>query len=135
MPADRVRLGMDLYNARDLDTLVSLIPDEFVHDMRGTGIPGMEVYHGPKAYRRFLDEWLDAFPDSHLEVESIETAGEIVFVLIRQEMRGAGGGVPVTHRYASITFYRDGVAMGSEFHTDLDRAHERFSELAAAERR
>ena len=131
-PADRVRLGIDLYNARDLDGLVALIPDGFVHDMRGTGIPGMEVYVGPGAYRRFLEEWLEAFPESQLEIESIETAGEVVFAVIRQEMRGASGGVPVTFRYASVTSIRDGVGTASEFHTDLKRARERFNLLAGA---
>ena len=32
--------------------------------MRPSGIPGMDLYPGPAGYRRFLQEWLGAFPDS-----------------------------------------------------------------------
>ena len=134
-PADQVRVFIDLYNLREVDVLVAFIPDDFVHDMRPTGIPGMEVYRGPAGYRRFLEEWLDAFPETHVVVESVEEADDRVFAVLRQEMRGGGSGVPVSFQYAVLLGFRDGRVFESEFHTDLARAAKRFAELRAAARR
>ena len=63
-PEDQVRLVIDLCNQGEIEPRVGVIPDEFVHDMRPSGIPGMDLYQGPAGYRRFLQEWLGAFPDS-----------------------------------------------------------------------
>lgn len=130
-PEDQMRLVIDLYNHGEIEAMAACIPDELVHDMRPTGIPGMGVYHGPAGYRRFLQEWLDAFPDSSLVTESVEGSGDRVLAVVRQEMRGAGSGVPVTFRYAALIGFRDGRAIASEFHTDLTSARARFAALAA----
>lgn len=131
-PEDQMRLAIDLYNHREIEPLLACIPNELVHDMRPTGIPGMGVYHGPAGYRRFLQEWLGAFPDSSLVAESVEEADDRLLGVIRQEMRGAGSGVPVTFTYAALMGFREGRPVESEFHTDLPTAHERFVALAAA---
>ncbi len=131
-PGDQMRLAIDLYNQRELEPLLACIPDELVHDMRPTGIPGMGLYHGPAGYRRFLQEWLGAFPDSSLVAQSFEGTEDRVFAVIRQEMRGAGSGVPMTFTYAALMGFREGRPVESEFHTDLPSARERFAALAAA---
>jgi SnoaL-like polyketide cyclase len=131
-PADQVRLGIELFNRRELDLLQASLGQEIEHDMRPTGIPGMGVYRGPAAYRGFLEEWLDAFPDSRLEIESIESVGGHVLAVVSQTVSGASSGVPVSFRYAGITTHRPGRGtVRSEFHTDLERAAARFAELAA----
>jgi len=134
-PEDQVRLIIDLYNQGEIEPLAACIPDDFVHDMRPTGIPGMDLYHGPAGYRRFLQEWLGAFPDSSLVTESVEGTDNRVFAVVRQEMRGAGSGVPVLFHYAALIGFHDGRAIESEFHTDLPSARTRFAALAAAARR
>ena len=134
-PADQIHVFIDLYNRRELDVIEAIVPDDFVHDMRPTGLPGMEVYRGPAAYRRFLEDWFGAFPETHLVVESVEEAGDRVLAIISQEMRGAESGVPVSFQYAALLGFRDGRTFESEFHTDLARARARFAELVAAARR
>jgi hypothetical protein len=130
-PAGRFRGGIDLYNRRELDLFASLIPPEFEHDMRPTGIPGMDVYRGPTEYRAFLDQWLEAFPDSVIELEELETAGETVFGVIRQTTHGRASGLPVDFRYAPVVQYdSDGLLWRSWFDTDLERARARYRELA-----
>lgn len=130
-PVDQARLSIDLYNEGEIDAMAAAIPDDFVHDMRPTGLPGMELYKGPEGYRRFLGEWLSAFPESRLEIETIDEVGGRLFTVIRQQMRGAGSGVPVTFHYAGIFTFRDGRGAASEFHTDLEGARERFAALSS----
>lgn len=131
-PEDQVRVLIDLYNRRELEPLVSGIHESFVHDMRPTGIPGMEIYRGPDGYRRFLHEWLDAFPESQLDVEAIETAGPMLLAVVHQEVRGAGSGVPVLFTYAAVLTFSDAQAVASEFYMDVDAARARFEQLAGA---
>lgn len=130
-PAERYRVGMELYNRRELDLLPALIPRDCVHDMRPTGIPGMDVYRGPGEYRRFIDQWLDAFPDATLEEEELEVSGDVVFGVIRQTTHGRASGLEVDFRYAAVVEYRDGGMRRSWFDTDIDRARGLYRELAA----
>src|SRR5918995_5860623 len=76
--------------------------------MRPSGIPSMDLYQGPAGYRRFLQEWLGAFPDSILVTESVEATDTRVIAVVRQEMRGAGSDVPVTFHYAALIGFCDG---------------------------
>jgi ketosteroid isomerase-like protein len=132
-PAARFRAGIELFNRRDLDLLAALLPADFVHDMRPTGIPGMGVYRGPEGYRGFLDQWLEAFSDAALEEEQLELSGEVVFAIMRQTTSGRASGVPVDFRYASVIEYRDGAVRRSVFDTDIERARTLFREVAATD--
>jgi hypothetical protein len=129
-PEDQVRLFVDLFNHREIEPLEAGIQQSFVHDMRPTGIPGMEVYRGPKGYGRFIREWLDAFPDASIEIQSIESIGEALIAVIDQKVHGAGSGAPAAFTYAAVLTFEDGRAATSEFHLDLDAARARFDELA-----
>jgi ketosteroid isomerase-like protein len=126
----RFEFACELYNQREFEGIVGLIPEEFVHDMRPVGTPGMEVYEGPAGYRRFLEQWNDVFPDAVLDVLEIESAGEVVFGLVDLTARGRGSGVPVQFRYAAVLEYRDGQPVRSTFDTDVERARMRYRELA-----
>lgn len=129
-PEDQVRVFVDLFNHRELEPLAAGIPEFFVHDMRPTGIPGMEVYRGPEDYGRFMREWLDAFPDASIEIQSIELIGEALIAVIDQKVSGAGSGAPAAFTYAAVLTFEDGRAATSEFHLDLEAAGARFGELA-----
>jgi len=131
-PARQFRGGIELYNRRELDLFAALIPPECEHDMRPTGIPGMDVYRGPAEYRAFLDQWLDAFPDAMIELEELETSGETVLGVIHQTTHGRSSGLAVDFRYAAVVQYdNDGLLRHSWFDTDLERARARYNELIA----
>ena len=130
-PAGRFTAGIDLYNRRELDLFAAISGPEYEHDMRPTGIPGMGVYKGPDEYRDFLDQWLDAFPDSVIDLEQLETSGEIVFGVIRLTTHGRASGLPVDFRYAAVGVYLDGLLWRSWFDTDLERGRARYRELIA----
>ena len=134
-PQDQLRLFIELFNRRELDAMAGGIAESFVHDMRPTGIPGMEVYRGRDGYRRFVDEWLDAFPDASVEIRTIELVGTTMLAVFNQKVQGGGSGVPVSFPYAAILTFPEGHAETSEFHLDLDAARLRFEELAVVGRR
>jgi SnoaL-like domain len=133
-PEDQVRLFVTLFNHREIEPLVAGIQQSFVHDMRPTGIPGMEVYRGPGGYGRFISEWLDAFPDASIEIQSVELMGEALIAVIDQKVHGAGSGAPAAFTYAAVLTFEDGRAATSEFHLDLDASRARFGELATEAR-
>jgi hypothetical protein len=131
-PAGRFTAGIDLYNRRELDLFAALIPPECEHDMRPTGIPGMDVYRGPAEYRGFLDQWLDAFPDAMIALEELEASGDTVLGVIHQMTHGRSSGLAVDFRYAAVVQYdSDGLLRHSWFDTDLERARARYRELIA----
>jgi hypothetical protein len=128
---DQIRVCTELYNENALDALAACIRDEMVHDMRRSGIPGLGTYRGPSGYRRFLAEWREAFPASRLEIESLESAGDHHLVIYLQHVEGGEGHVPLTFEYGAIISGPGRHATRSEFYTDVQRARDRFSALAA----
>jgi ketosteroid isomerase-like protein len=66
--ADLTRRGFELWNERRFDDLLELFHEEIVWDMRPFAIPDMALFRGHEGMRRFWAEWLQAFPDSTIEV-------------------------------------------------------------------
>lgn len=127
--SEQVLLGFELFNRQAVDVLVAFLPEEFVHDMRPTGTPGMGIFTGPEEYRRFLEDWLGVFPSAQLTTSSIEEAGGTVLAILQQRVAGSTSGVPVEFAYAAIVTFSDGAPVRSEFHIDLEAARARFRAL------
>jgi SnoaL-like domain len=70
---DRARRGFELWNDRRFEDLLDFFHEKAVWDMRPFGIPDMATaFQGHDGLRRFFAEWLQAFPDSSVEVEDVE---------------------------------------------------------------
>ena len=80
------------------------------------------AFQGHEGLRRFFAEWLEAFPDSSIEVEDVEQRGEWTLTLVLQMVSGGASGTPVPFRYAGIGHWRDGRLDLVENHSDLDSA-------------
>ena len=131
--ADLARRGFELWNERRFEDLLVLFHEEAVWDMRPFGVPGMATaFEGHAGLRRFFAEWLEAFPDSSIEVEDVEERGEWTLTLVLQMVSGGASGTPVPFRYAGIGHWRDGRLDLVENHSDLDRARLAFGSYATS---
>lgn len=131
--ADLARRGFELWNERRFDELLTFFHDDAVWDMSPFGAPDMAAFHGHAGLRRFFGEWLQAFPDSTIDVEDTEQLGEWTLTVVLQVVSGKASGTPVPFHYGGIGHWRDGRLDYVENHPDLDRAWAAFKRYAAAE--
>jgi ketosteroid isomerase-like protein len=95
----------------------------FVWDMTNfAGWPEQPLYEGPDGAERFLAEWIDAWDDWRLEVESLHESGEKVVALMRQHGRSKTTGLPVDMSFAQVWTIRDGTYVRMEMYSDTARA-------------
>jgi ketosteroid isomerase-like protein len=131
--ADLARRGFEHWNARRFDPLLDFFHEDAVWDMRPFGVPDMDVFNGHDGLKRFWAEWLQAFPDSTIEVEDVEERGDWTLSLVLQRVSGGASGTPVPFRYGGIGHWRDGRLDFVENHPDLDRARTAFERYASAD--
>src|SRR4051812_46950676 len=101
--------------------------------MRPFGIPDMATaFQGHDGLRRFFGEWLQAFPDSSIEVEDVKQSGDWTMTFVLQIVSGGASGTPVPFRYAGIGHWRDGRLDFVENHSNFDAAGLAFRSYAAS---
>ena len=118
---------IELFNSEEYELLSLAVPTNLVHDMRPTGIPGLGVYRGREEYRRFIEEWVDAFPDARVKLQlAFETPERRVFFGVGyQEVRGGSSEVPASFQYA-ITAEQTPESSTSTFGLDLAAMRDEF---------
>jgi ketosteroid isomerase-like protein len=119
---DLTRAAFGLWNARDFDGLLGCYHEDAVWDVSPIGAPGMGEYRGKGEIRRFFEQWLEAFPDSVIEVETFEEHGDWGFAGCLQRVSGGSSGVEVPFRYWGIGHWPGGRMKFVENHTDSDVA-------------
>jgi len=124
--AELTREAFALWNAREFDRLLLYFYSDVIWNTTPMGAPGIEEYRGHDGMRRFFRDWLDAFPDSTIEVEDVETRGEWSMSTSKQHVTGGGSGVPVEFRYWGIGHWRDGKLLYVENHIDEQQARAAF---------
>jgi ketosteroid isomerase-like protein len=129
--AELARRGFELWNERRFEDLLALFHEDAVWDMTPFGAPGMGKFEGHEGLRQFFDEWLQAFPDSSIEVEDVEEEGEWTLTLVLQVVSGKESGAPVPFRYGGVGRWRDGRLVLTENHPDYAGARAAFREYAA----
>jgi ketosteroid isomerase-like protein len=68
--------------------------------------------------RRYLDDWLEMFDDSRIEVEEFIDAGDRVVVMQHGSGKSKRTGIPVDMRYAVVYTVQDGeIVRGREYAT------------------
>lgn len=133
--AQLTRQGFEEWNKRHFDKLLEYFHEDAVWDMRPFGFPDMGEFRGHSGLERFFDEWLAAFPDSTVEIDDVEEAGDWTLSVVLQVVSGGASGTPVPFRYGGVGHWRDGKLDYVENYPDLDRAREAFERLAAEDRR
>jgi ketosteroid isomerase-like protein len=104
-----VRKSIDAYNRGGLDAWVaSLSPDVVWESQR---LPGLrEVYRGRAEVREWLEQLLELFEETHLEIEEITAlSDDRVLIAYTQIGRGRGSGLPVEQSLWSIFWLAEGL--------------------------
>jgi ketosteroid isomerase-like protein len=86
-----------------------IISDDFVWDMSTfRDWPEDQIYEGLEGARRFMSDWLSAFEDWELELESLSDVGDDVIAVVHQTGRSKSTGMPVDMTFAQVFTVRDG---------------------------
>jgi uncharacterized protein (TIGR02246 family) len=126
------RRAFERWNKRDIEGLLELFETDAVWDMRPIGVPGMHDYHGHEGMRKFLEQWVEVFPDSTVEVERVDVRGEWGFATVVQRVHGGSSGVPATFTYYGIGHWPEGRLRFVENYMDQERAWEAFRRYTEA---
>lgn len=127
------RRGFELYNRRNIDAMVELYSDDVIWDMRATGLAGAGLYVGRQGLRRFLEDWLEVFPDATIGIETEETdpKGEWALIGLVQKVTGGKSGARVPFRYAAVAHWDGSHLTLVEHYTDMEEARKAFEDYAA----
>jgi ketosteroid isomerase-like protein len=119
-----VRRGYELF-ATTGDVSDELATPDFVWDMSNFhGWPEQQLYEGVDGARAFLADWMDAWEDWKLELDSLHDAGDKVVALVRQRGRSKAAGMPVEMYFAQVWTLRDGKQSRMDMYSDPDEALE-----------
>jgi ketosteroid isomerase-like protein len=118
-----------LRNAYDSFIETGILPreryaDDFVWDMSTfTGWPEKQVYLGHAGATEFLDTWRASWDDWKLELtEVIDSGGDDIVAVCRQEGRAKDGGVLVEMTFAMLWTVRDGKFARQRMYTTKEEA-------------
>jgi ketosteroid isomerase-like protein len=128
------RDGFAEWNRRDFDKLLDYFHEDVVWDMRPFGFPDMGEFRGHAGMRHFFEDWLQAFPDSTVEIDDVEEKGEWTLSTVLQVVSGGSSGTPVPFRYGGVGHWRDGKLDYVENFPDLERAREAWERRVAEDR-
>lgn len=91
---------------RDLDVEVEVYPPK--------GFPGAASFHGRKAFRAYVERWLESWDEYRMTPEEFIEAGDQVLVIYGAVGRRQGSGVEVESRFGHVWTILDGNAVRIE---------------------
>ncbi len=118
---DFVRKWVADWNRGEIDALVAAAPA----DMEWTVArehPDATTHKGVDAVADYLREWLQMMPDLRIDIEEIVEEGDRVLSILRLSGTGMGSGATTQVTTATITTFRDGVAVRTEEFLDTEEA-------------
>jgi ketosteroid isomerase-like protein len=104
------RRGVEAANAREVP--VDLLAPGFRMENRVTAVTD-NAYRGADGWREWMSDLFDVFADgARYEVEEIIAAGDdFVAAMLCVTGRGARSGLPITFRWAGVTWFRGNKAV------------------------
>jgi ketosteroid isomerase-like protein len=121
---EMVRRGYERFAATG-EFVEDIVSPEFVWDMSNFhGWPEQQTYEGVEGARSFLEEWVSAWDDWELEVDSLHDAGDKVVSFVRQRGRSKAAGMPVEMSFAQVWTLRDGKQTRMDMYSDREEALE-----------
>jgi steroid delta-isomerase-like uncharacterized protein len=103
-PERRARLVYEAFNERDIEMALDQNRDDVEIADQATG----QRFAGREGARRFMQQWLDAFPDAKCLVTNVVAAGDVVAVEYRGQGTNTGplatpqGPIPPTGKRAEV---------------------------------
>ena len=116
---DLSRRLFELFNERELEDFWSLI-DEDVEWHSRVDEPDADIYHGQESFRRYVDGWMETFPDVRLEFagESVDL-GDQVITPTHLVGTARATGIEVREPYSFlIKISEQKIVLGREFHNN-----------------
>jgi uncharacterized protein len=116
-----VRRGFEVFNAGDLDRLVSEFFAPEVEYRTSAEDPDAATHRGQPAYRRYVEQWMDSFDGLRADVdECIDVGDDRVFTWVHWTGRGRTSGADADWHLAIIYTMKDPrIVSGEEY---FDRA-------------
>jgi ketosteroid isomerase-like protein len=98
---------------------------DFVWDMSTfRGWPEQQTYQGVEGARAFHRDWVEAWDDWEIEVESLHDAGDRVAAILRQRGRSKTTGLPVDMGFGQVWTIRDGRQVRMDMYASREEALE-----------
>jgi ketosteroid isomerase-like protein len=114
--------AIDAINRRDLDAYDELFTADCEWFPAMPGIIEGDSFKGREGFADYAAEIADTWEESNIVVDEFRGRGNWVLILHRLEMRGRGGGVPVTARLTALLEFRDGKVSRLRTYFDHDEA-------------
>ena len=101
---------VEAFNRRDLEAAFAPTPRDFVFDVSGGGLfkaavdmVSPEVMHGREELIAFYRDWIEQFPDWHVDVEGFaEPTPGVLLVTFTARGTGRVSGVPIDRRITEV---------------------------------
>jgi ketosteroid isomerase-like protein len=97
-------------NAGDVDGVLAHIDPEFEW-LPLEDSPAAGPHRGHEEVRRYVEDWLAAFPALRLDVEELSEHGAHVVAVVRGRARGKVSGVELANHFCQVWTLRDGAAL------------------------
>jgi ketosteroid isomerase-like protein len=95
------------------------VHEDFVWDMSHyTGWPEQQVYYGPKAATRFMNEWRDSWDEWQWEIRSLHAAEDKVVAVLHQAGRSKSTGIRVEMDFAQVFTVEHGRQRRMDMYSD-----------------
>ncbi len=114
-------LAVAAVNAREVPT--EILAPGFCMEHHASAVTDY-TYHGATGWQDWMDDVFEEFvgsPTCELE-EIVAAAEDCVVAILRVEGRSAHSGMPISFRWAGVTWFRDGKATRTVGYTTRDEA-------------
>jgi ketosteroid isomerase-like protein len=118
---DLSRRAFELFNNREWEAFWSLIDEDIEWHSR-VDEPDADVYHGEESFRRYVDGWIETFPDVRLEFsgEGVDL-GDQVIIPTHLVGTARATGIEVREPYSFLFKISERkIVRAREFHNNAD---------------
>ncbi len=120
---ERLNSWIDAFNRRDFDAIAHL--DHPAIEWRTSSEdPDASTHRGQEAVRRYLDGYIESFPDLHIEVTECFPAGDDRVVAVNRFVGESATGVPMDWSLTTVSTVKDGRFVRVEEYFDRAQALE-----------
>jgi uncharacterized protein len=103
---ETVEHGYAALNRGDLEAVLALLDEDFSWS-EGERSLGAGDHYGRESFAEFLESWLEAFDDFHIELIDVIEEGDEIVAVGKQSGRGRASGLPVEVEVVHLWTVRD----------------------------